>query len=484
MQRFIWSKRTGVLTGFVACFTLLLAIIVSPGAAPTSAQDAEPTATPQTPIWLAFSAVREAIEEEESVNLTTVARWQFFQDNWEQPNSQHPQNAAGIDSCVSTTPIIQARPIYHGWTFQITALNGNQYEGRISFDLDDIAICDIMTESVAPTAVPNSQNPDTGDLPDPVAGSGAAGDFELGGHVVSFTGEAFNAMNRSGMTWVKKQLRTEWGVQEGINYINAAKSNGFKILLGVVGDKNAVEQDLDGYAQDYATFVAALAEAGADAIEIWNEPNIDREWPASQISGANYTRLLAVSYNAIKSRNPNTIVVSGAPAPTGFFGAAGCGAGGCNDDVYMQQMANAGAAQYMDCLGLHYNEGIVSPGTFSGDPRGEYPTYYFESMTNRGAAAFPNMPICYTELGYLSAEGMGSGLPGGFAWAQDTSLAEHAAWLAEAASRAAQRGDVRMLIVWNVNFTRWDSDPMGGYAIIRPDGSCPACDALGTVMGG
>jgi hypothetical protein len=291
-------------------------------------------------------------------------------------------------------------------------------------------------------------------------------------------------MNRSGMTWVKKQLRTEWGVQEGINYINAAKSNGFKILLGVVGDKDAVANDLDGYAQDYATFVAALAEAGADAIEIWNEPNIDREWPASQISGANYTRLLATSYNAIKSRNPNTIVVSGAPAPTGFFGAAGCGAGGCNDDVFMQQMANAGAAQYMDCVGLHDNEGIVSPGTFSGDPRGEYPTYYFESMTNRGAAPFPNKPICYTELGYLSAEGMGSGLPGGFAWASDTSLAEHAAWLAEAASRAAQRGDVRMLIVWNVNFTRWDTDPMGGYAIIRPDGSCPACDALGTVMGG
>jgi hypothetical protein len=477
--------RTGAVTGFVACLALLLAVIAAPGAAPTSAQDAEPTATPQTPIWLAFSEVRSAIEEEESVNLTTVARWQFFQDNWEQPNAEHPQNAAGIDSCVSTTAIMQARPIYHGWTFQITALNGNTYEGRISFDLDDVAICDIMTASIAPTAVPNSQNPETdGDLPPPREGSGATGDFELGGHVVSFTDGAFNAMNRSGMTWVKKQLRTEWGVQEGINYINAAKSNGFKILLGVVGDKNAVANDLDGYAQDYATFVAALAEAGADAIEIWNEPNIDREWPASQISGANYTRLLAVSYNAIKSKNPNTIVISGAPAPTGFFGAAGCGAGGCNDDVFMQQMANAGAAQYMDCVGLHYNEGIVSPGTFSGDPRGEYPTYYFESMTNRGAAPFPNLPICYTELGYLSAEGMGSGLPGGFAWAADTSLAEHAAWLADAAARAAQRGDVRMLIVWNVNFTRWDSDPMGGYAIIRPDGSCPACDALGTVMGG
>ena len=38
------------------------------------------------------------------------------------------------------------------------------------------------------------------------------------------------------------------------------------------------------------------------------------------------------------------------------------------------------------------------------------------------------------------------------------------------------------MIVWNVDFTRWDTDPMGGYAMLRPDGSCPACDTLGAVM--
>jgi hypothetical protein len=54
-------------------------------------------------------------------------------------------------------------------------------------------------------------------------------------------------------------------------------------------------------------------------------------------------------------------------------------------------------------------------------------------------------------------------------------------WL-DAASRAAKSGNVRLMIVWNVNFTRWDTDPMGGYAIIRPDGTCPACATLGAVM--
>jgi hypothetical protein len=49
-----------------------------------------------------------------------------------------------------------------------------------------------------------------------------------------------------------------------------------------------------------------------------------------------------------------------------------------------------------------------------------------------------------------------------------------------AISRSASSGRVRLVIVWNVDFTGvYGSDPMGGYAIIRPDGSCPACDALG-----
>ena len=34
------------------------------------------------------------------------------------------------------------------------------------------------------------------------------------------------------------------------------------------------------------------------------------------------------------------------------------------------------------------------------------------------------------------------------------------------------------MIVWNVDFTTYGSDPQGGYAMVRPDGSCPACDTM------
>jgi len=468
--------------------SLVIASLLTISVAPTStvaAQDA-PTATPRDPAWLGFSAARSAVEEQEGVDLSIVSKWNFYQDDWSQPNANHPQHAAGIDSCVSTVIIAEGRPVYFGWTYVITSLEGKVYEARVSFDLKDVAICDILSTPVVPTPNPESTAEANVNLPPALAGSGATGGFELGGHIAGLTSQAVSAMQQSGMKWIKEQVPLWSGAQYGIDRINAAHANGFKMLVGFVGDKEALAADPTGYIKSYSDMAAALAGAGADAIEVWNEPNIDREWPTGQVSGANYTSLLASASNAIRTANPNTMIISGAPAPTGFFGAAGCTANGCNDDVFMQQMADAGAAQYIDCVGIHYNEGVLPPTANGGDPRGSYPTYFFSSMIARASAPFPGKKICFTELGYLSGEGMGAPIPASFDWTPNDpiTVAEQASYLAQAASAAAQRGDVRLMIVWNINFTRWDTDPMGGYAIIRPDGSCAACSALGTVMGG
>jgi hypothetical protein len=485
MRQLNW-RSGGIITSLVLVLVMSLLSFTVVMPVPVEAQLAAPTATPNDPAWLAFSLARAAVEKEKKVRLRIVSNWTFAQSDWSSPNASHPGRITGIDSCVSTVIAVNARNQIFGWTIRITATTGTIYTARVSFDLKDVAVCDLDNAvAAAPTQVPAGGTPGApANLPPPVAGSAATGRFELGGHVDGLTGTAINAMKSAGMTWVKKQLPTAAGVGKGIEFINDAKANGFKILLSVIGDKNQLGANPQAFYPTYTAFVAQLATAGADAIEVWNEPNIDREWPAGQVTGGNYTQLLAVAYNAIKAANPNTLVISGAPSPTGFFGAAGCASAGCNDDVFMQQMAQAGAGNYMDCLGLHYNEGVVAPSANSGDPRPAYPTRYFGSMTSRGKAYFPSEPICYTELGYLSGEGMGAPIPGGFNWTPNdpVTVAEHAAWLAEAATISAQRGDIRLLIVWNVNFTRWDSDPMGGYAIIRPDGSCPACSTLGAVM--
>ncbi len=285
-------------------------------------------------------------------------------------------------------------------------------------------------------------------------------------------------MAYAGMTWAKRQIRFQRGTPGAVaaGAIDQAHANGFKVLLGIVGDPGDVTQP--GFAEEYARFVGEVAALGPDAIEVWNEQNIDREWAAGSIDAGAYTQLLAAAYNAIKAANPNVAVISGALAPTGYFGAAGCTAQGCNDDVYVRAMAAAGAARYMDCIGAHYNEGIVGPNQTSGDPRSEYFTRYFWGMVNTYYGAFGGArPVCFTELGYLSPEGLGP-LPGSFAWGSDTTVAEQAQWLRDAVSLSRSSGKVRLVIIWNVDFTYYGDDPMAGYAIIRPGGGCPSCDSL------
>lgn len=422
-----------------------------------------PTATPEDPVWLAFSAARAALEEKTGQDLTWVTSWQYEEFEFKD----------GIDSCRTLGEEEAPRNIYFGWRFTITNLSGQQYEVRTSFNYKLIAICDQVTQ-VETTTPQTNANPN---LPAPVAGSANMNGFELGGQVVGLYPDTRTAMNTAKMKWVKWQLQVG---MDGSGLLAEAHGAGYKVLFSVVGDKNQVMNA--AYQDSYAAYVGNLAKAGTDAIEIWNEMNIDREWPAGQINGANYIPLLSKAFNAIKSNNPGTIVITGALAPTGYFGAAGCTDQGCNDDTYTQQMAAAGAGNYADCIGVHYNEGIVSPKQSSGDPRDNYPTRYFGTMLARAISPFGGKKACFTELGYLSPEGLGT-LPSAFAWGGNTSVAEQAQWLAEAAVSAASSGNVRLMIVFNVDFTTWGgSDPMAGYAIIRPDKSCPACSTLGGVM--
>ena len=313
----------------------------------------------------------------------------------------------------------------------------------------------------------------------PPSGSINLGAFEYGGHVVNPSGDAtINAMRRSGMTWMKVQtLYTPGSGTDAVAAkINAARSAGFKILVGAVGRPAELAQGGEGYMRDYANWLGAVARLGADAIEVWNEPNLDREWPRGQISGATYTNMLRLAYQAIKANNGGTIVISGAPAPTGaeaaFPGQV------MNDDRFLREMVNAGALNYADCIGIHYNEGIVPPSQNSGDPRDNYYTRYLGSITDVYWGIIGGQrPLCFTELGYLTSEGYPP-LPSFFSWAQNVTVQQQAAWLAQAAAILSQGGRTRLMIVWNVDFTTYNSDPQGGFAMIRPNGTCPACDAL------
>ncbi len=310
------------------------------------------------------------------------------------------------------------------------------------------------------------------------------GGFELGGQVFGFGNS--QQMRQAGMTWAKVQVRYNLGDPPSIvqGAINEARTNGFRVMLSVVGSPEQLRANPGQYFAQFAQFLGGVAQLGPEAIEVWNEQNIDREWPAGLINPASYTQMLSAAYQAIKAANPRVLVISGAPAPTGFFGGA-CTPNGCDDDAYIRGMAANGAANVMDCVGIHYNEGILSPDATSGDPRGNsnHHTRYYRTMVNLYSSVFPTRPLCFTELGYLSPEGFGP-LPPGFTWAANTTVQDQANWLARAAQLSREGGRVRLMIVWNVNATQYTPDPQAGFAIVRPNGTCPACSTLGAVMGG
>jgi hypothetical protein len=187
------------------------------------------------------------------------------------------------------------------------------------------------------------------------------------------TGRDLALLSRVGFTWQKSlfQWRNIEGAGKGIfdwsesdRVVAASRSAGVKIIARLDFQPRWARADRasngppDDY-RHYADFVRAFVEryrAGSPrgtvhAIEIWNEPNLDREWggaPIDQKQAADYVRLLKGTYEAAKRADPSVTVITGGLSPT------------CTndeharpDDVYLQWLYDAGAREYFDVLGAH-----------------------------------------------------------------------------------------------------------------------------------
>ncbi len=326
------------------------------------------------------------------------------------------------------------------------------------------------TPMPTPSATPGTPSPSPTPYPPPPEDWTAP--FALGGHIRTW--EHVDAMRYAGMTWAKMQVHYPNDVTD---IISTAHSHGLKIQLTGLGNVDIVGQPQ--LLAEYPAWLAQLAAEGADAIEVWTEPNIDREWPMGQISPAAYTELLCAAYSAIKAANPDTAVISAAPAPTGYFG--GCSPDGCDDIPFLEGMAEAGAGACMDYVGAHYNAGATSPMARSGhpaNPRSTHHSWYFLPQMELYFDLFGGQrQLFYTEMGYASQEGVPR-FADMFAWARSTTTAQQADWLVGAVNLARTSDKVYATMIWNVDFNRYGYDPQDGYAILRPDGRCPACELL------
>ncbi|NDJ79140.1 MAG: hypothetical protein GYB65_23060 [Chloroflexi bacterium] len=286
----------------------------------------------------------------------------------------------------------------------------------------------------------------------------------------------------TGFEWREVRIEYTPGMnpEDQIPLIEATHGSAVKILFTVVGnpDDLLAADNAENYVFGYASYLGMLALNGADGIQVWSNVNTTEAWPLSPES---YTFLLAHSYQAIKTSSPNTLVISGSVVPTELPDTDRSDVV-WDDDAFLVALNTAGAGEYMDCVGAQYLSGAVAPSATSGDPRGDSPVVYLGPVTDRAASAFGNShPVCYTRLGYLTPEGLGT-LPEAFAWAQNTTLAQQAEWLASAIQLSRDGGQVRLLIVWKLDAESFDEPLISmGYSILRPDQTCPACETLQTL---
>lgn len=394
------------------------------------------------------------------------------------PLNEHPAAfivpAPGGEGRYDVQAVFQSgRPIVLGHTQLAVSRDASADGGATTITASALATATMSTAQTSQTSPAPVQAP--------VAPGVNAEVFELGGHVNDLAHTA--QMRSAGMTWVRTEAR-KFDLPDA--FITAAKAKGFKVLVTAVGERARVMDT--AYRDEWAQHLGRLAAAGADAIEVWSEPNYEAEWPRGQINGANYADLLKRAYFAIKQANPNTLVISAGLAQTAGIYSGGCDAQGCDEAAFLNQMASADAKDYMDCIGIHYTSGFQAPSTVGT----LHYTQYFEPLRNAYYAAFnATKPVCFTALGYITPEGFSDPLPADYAFAAGTTLADHAAWLAEAAQLSKSSGKVRLMIVWNVDSKTWRldnpsanmaGDPQAGYAMIRPDGTCPACESLRSVM--
>lgn len=101
---------------------------------------------------------------------------------------------------------------------------------------------------------------------------------------------------------------------------------------------------------DYANFAAAVAERYRGRIrfyQVWNEPNIYPEWGEQLVSPEGYTDLLCRAYRAIKTADPDAVVLSAPLAPTVELSGRDF-----NDYLFLQRMYDAGAGDCFDILSV------------------------------------------------------------------------------------------------------------------------------------
>ena len=103
--------------------------------------------------------------------------------------------------------------------------------------------------------------------------------------------------------------------------------------------------------ESFANYCRAIAERYRGLIaayQIWNEPNLAREWGNQTPDAEAYVDLLAACSAAIRAADPGVILISAGLSPTGNFDDSAV-----PDDIFLDHMYRHGFQRHIDVVGVH-----------------------------------------------------------------------------------------------------------------------------------
>ena len=333
-----------------------------------------------------------------------------------------------------------------------------------------------------------------------------------------------NLITDAGFGWVKQQVpweevqvfgpgcqarpASQWFWDDVDRFVNTMGANGLKILLSVVKAppclKAAGSPPGHGPPVDPATFgrfmreLAGRYKGRVQAYELWNEANLQREWPSLRPTDPNNTghleflELVKHGYNGTKRGDPNAFVGLGAMTPTGDTTT------GIDDRRYLQRLwaANGGeVANYFEFLGVHPNGGPNAPDDTIDNPAAarakcdrpcwaDHDSFFFsrykqlyDDMIAAGPA-FRDKTLWLTEFGWATTPNPAPG----YEYAAKNTEQDQANYLVRSFAKVrAEAPYVTHMIVWNLNFQQvvGSHDEKWAFGIVRSDLSPrPAYTAL------
>ncbi len=129
---------------------------------------------------------------------------------------------------------------------------------------------------------------------------------------------------------------------------------------------------MDAWA-NYCSTIATRYRGRINAYQLWNEPNLTREWGNQPPNAVGFTELLRVCSEAIRAADPDAILISAGLSPTGNNDTSAI-----RDDLYLQAMYDAGFQQYIDVVGMHapgYRAPEYGPDDAERDDNGRWSTF-------------------------------------------------------------------------------------------------------------